>query len=238
MTRPPTDRGTATPTIASVPHLSVPDGPAPTIGPVPVSAALFDFGGVILSSPFDAFERYERDHGLPSGFLRRVNATNPDANAWARLERNEHDVNGFAAAFEEESSALGHRVTGHDVLGLLAGDVRPEMVEAVRRCGERLKTALLTNNVVGLEASPHVAEIVALFDVVIESSVVGVRKPDPAFYELACDRLGIEPGEAVFLDDLGINLKPARAMGMATIKVEDPAKAIAELEAIVGFPLA
>ena len=204
---------------------------------MPITAALFDFGGVILSSPFDAFARYEADRGLPPGFLRSVNATDPDANAWARLERSEVDLDGFAAAFEEESAALGHRVPGWDVLGLLAGELRPEMVEAVRRCGERLKTALLTNNVTGMEPNGELADVVAMFDVVVESSVVGVRKPDPAFYEIACEQLRIEPSEAVFLDDLGINLKPARAMGMATIKVDDPAVAIAQLEAVVGFPL-
>lgn len=202
-----------------------------------ITTALFDFGGVILSSPFDAFARYEADHSLPAGFLRSVNATDPDTNAWARLERSEVDVDGFATAFEEESTALGHRVPGWDVLALLAGEVRPEMVEAVRRCGERLATGLLTNNVTGMDPAGEVADIVALFDVVIESSVVGVRKPDPAFYELACARLDIDPSAAVFLDDLGVNLKPARAMGMTTIKVTDPADAIAELEAIVGFSL-
>ena len=202
-----------------------------------VTAVLFDFGGVILSSPFDAFARYEVDHDLPTDFIRGVNATDADNNAWARLERSEVDLAGFAAAFEEESTALGHHVPGWDVLGLLAGDIRPEMVEAVRRCGERLKTALLTNNVTGLELNPAMAEIVAMFEAVIESSVVGVRKPDPVFYEIACQRLAIEPTEAVFLDDLGVNLKPARAMGMATMKVGDPAVAISKLEGIVGFPL-
>lgn len=204
---------------------------------VTVTAALFDFGGVILSSPFDAFARYETEHRLPTGFIRRVNATDPDANAWARLERSEVDLDTFADAFEEESAALGHRVPGRDVLALLAGEVRPEMVEAVRRCRQRLKTALLTNNVSGMELDPAMAEIVSLFDVVVESSAVGVRKPDPDFYEIACSRLGIAASEAVFLDDLGINLKPARAMGMTTIKVDDPAVAIAELEVVVGFPL-
>jgi putative hydrolase of the HAD superfamily len=202
-----------------------------------VRAVLFDFGGVILSSPFEAFARYERGNGLPDGLLRQINATNPDTNAWARLERSEVDVDRFAAEFEEEAAALGHRVPGWDVLGLLAGELRPAMVEAVRRCGERLKTALLTNNVVAMSPDRHVADVVGLFDVVVESSVVGLRKPDLAFYELACDRLGIDPSEAVFLDDLGVNLKPARAMGMTTIKVVDPDVALAELEAAVGFAL-
>ena len=149
-----------------------------------ITAALFDFGGVILSSPFEAFAHYEADRGLPHGFIRSVNAADHHTNAWARLERSEISPDEFAAAFEEESAAMGHRVPGWDVLGLLAGEVRPEMVEVVRRCGERLHTALLTNNVVTMraeamagappgDASP-VAEVLALFDVIVESSVVGV----------------------------------------------------------------
>lgn len=204
---------------------------------VTVTAVLFDFGGVITTSPFEAFARYEQDRSLPTDFLRTVNATDPDANAWARLERSEIDLAAFDAAFAEESERLGHRVPGGDVLALLSGDLRPEVVEAVRRCSARLATGLLTNNVVGMDPSGAIADVVALFDQVIESSVVGVRKPDPAFYELACKRLAIAPTDAVFLDDLGINLKPARAMGMHTIKVGDPAVALAELEQLVGFPL-
>ncbi|MFN8018345.1 MAG: HAD-IA family hydrolase [Acidimicrobiales bacterium] len=204
---------------------------------MPRTAVLFDFGGVIATSPFDAFARYERERGLPPGLLRQVNATNPDTNAWARLERAEVDVAGFDALFAEESAALGHRVPGADVLGLLAGDLRPEMVEAVRRCAARLRTGLLTNNVLGSLADPRIDELLAMFDVVVESSAVGVRKPEPAFYELACERLGIAPTDAVFLDDLGVNLKPAAAMGMATIKVVDPDDALAQLEREVGFPL-
>jgi putative hydrolase of the HAD superfamily len=204
---------------------------------VTITAALFDFGGVILSSPFEAFASYERSRDLPAGFLRRVNATDPDTNAWARLERNEVGLDEFCTLFEAEARALGHRVDAREVLGLLAGELRPEMVEAVRRCGERLKTALLTNNVAGMGGHPEGTGVLSLFDEIIESSQVGVRKPDPRFYELACERLGIEPEQAVFLDDLGVNLKPARAMGMTTIKVDDPAVAIRELEQVVGFPL-
>lgn len=208
-----------------------------------VRAVLFDFGGVILSSPFEAFGRFEKERGLPDGFLRRVNAVDPDTNAWARLERSELDLDGFGDAFASESEAQGHRVDGRDVLGLLRGDLRPEMVEAVRRCSERLLTGLLTNNVVSMQAVDMPAEsddhagVLGLFDVIVESSKVGVRKPDVRFYEIACELLDVVASEAVFLDDLGVNLKPARALGMTTIKVDDPALAIAELETLVGFPL-
>jgi putative hydrolase of the HAD superfamily len=210
--------------------------------PPVIRAALFDFGGVILSSPFDAFAAFEREQDLPEGFIRKVNATNPDTNAWARLERSEVNLDEFAELFTDESAELGHRVDGHEVLALLAGEIRPAMVEAVRRCSERLTTGLLTNNFVaadgrGMQAGP-LGEVLSLFDAVIESSVVGVRKPDPLFYEIACTTLGIEPYEAVFLDDLGVNLKPARLMGMLTIKVTDPTVALAELEQVLGFPLA
>ena len=115
---------------------------------MPVRAVIFDFGGVILTSPFDAFSRYEADNGLPAGFLRRLNATDPDTNAWARLERNEVDLAGFAELFEAEAAAAGQRVDGRAVLALLAGQLRPQMVEALRLCHDRLKTALLTNNFV------------------------------------------------------------------------------------------
>lgn len=228
-------------------------GPQRTEGSNGIAAVLFDFGGVILSSPFEAFTRYETDHDLPEGFLRRVNATDPDTNAWARLERDEVDLDEFCHLFEAEARALGGEVDARAVLGLLQGELRPEVVEAVRRCHERLKTALLTNNIVSLQADamarvgdggdgdgapsdPH-GGVLGHFDAIIESSKVGVRKPDPAFYEMACAELAIAPEQAVFLDDLGINLKPARAMGMTTIKVGDPAVALAELEAVVGFPL-
>lgn len=206
-----------------------------------IRAALFDFGGVVLTSPFEAFARYEAEHGLPDGFIRRLNATNPDANAWALLERNEITFDEFCERFEAEAEAAGHRIDARAVVGLLSGELRAEMVEAVRRCSERLLTGLLTNNFVTVDGhvdrEGEMGAVLALFDVVIESSRVGVRKPDPRFYELACRELRIEPHEAVFLDDLGINLKPARALGMTTIKVVDPHSAIAELEAVVGFPL-
>ena len=203
-----------------------------------IRAALFDFGGVVLSSPFEAFARYEEDNGLPAGFIRRLNATNHHENAWARLERSDVDFDTFCALFEEEARAAGGALDARQVMMLLGGEIRPAMVEAIRRCRNSLKTACLTNNfVAGGEGERRHGDVLDLFDVIVESSRVGVRKPDPRFYEIACELLGIEPDEAVFLDDLGINLKPARAMGMTTIKVDDPDIAIAELEEVVGFPL-
>ena len=216
-----------------------------------LEAVLWDFGGVILSSPFEAFNHYERERGLPVDFLRRVNATNPHENAWARLERNEIGPAEFDEAFAQDSIALGHEVRGADVLALLAGEVRPEMVaalDAVKAAG--YKIACLTNNVVSgdgqssafasVEAkdrAEQIATIMSRFDAVIESSKVGVRKPEPRFYEIACETLGVQPSACVFLDDLGINLKPAAAMGMRTIKVLDAAAAITELSVILDLPL-
>ena len=209
---------------------------------------LFDFGGVILSSPFEAFNRYEAEVGLPADTIRRINATNPDDNAWARFERGEDSVAGFRDRFESEAAALGFTIDAQRVVDSLRGVVRPAMVEALRRCSAVFKTAMLTNNFTppGDETATQamvdgegrsLEEIHALFDEIIESSVVGVRKPEPRFYEIACERLGVEPTECVFLDDLGINLKPARAMGMQTIKVVEPDTALAELEGIVGIAL-
>lgn len=208
-----------------------------------VAAVFFDFGGVILSSPFEAFNRYEAAKGLPRDFIRGLNGTNPDTNAWARYERSEVNFEVFCGLFEAEALAAGHSLAAREVMPLLAGEIRPAMVEALRRCSARLKTACLTNNVVGFGASQRAGrtdgrdDVMGLFHAIIESSKVGVRKPDPRFYEMACEMVGVTPAEVVFLDDLGVNLKPARALGMKTIKVEDPDVAIAELETHVGFAL-
>jgi putative hydrolase of the HAD superfamily len=201
----------------------------------PIRAVLWDFGGVILSSPFEAFNRYEDSRGLPRDIIRRVNAANPHSNAWALLERSEISPARFDSLFAEESAALGHSIPGADVLGLLSGEVRPEMVAALDSVIDAgYLTACLTNNVVSTsepanERQQEVRAVMARFHHVVESSKVGCRKPEPRFYEIACGLLGVTPDECVFLDDLGINLKPAAAMGMRTIKVGDPAAALAEL---------
>ena len=207
-----------------------------------IQAVLWDFGGVILSSPFEAFNRYEQANDLPTDFIRSVNTSNPDDNAWAKLERNDVTPAEFDALFATESEALGNRVPGRDVLALLSGEVRSEMVTALDRViAAGYATACLTNNVVSDDTAtqkrPDVAAVMAKFDHVVESSKVGVRKPEPRFYEIACDLVGASPDRCVFLDDLGINLKPARAMGMTTIKVADAASAIGELERVLALSL-
>jgi putative hydrolase of the HAD superfamily len=200
---------------------------------------MFDFGGVISSSPFEAFARLETERGLPPDFIRTVNATNPDDNAWAHLERGDVDVATFSALWSAEALALGFELDGSEVLARLAGQIRPEMVRAIHTCGEQYKTACLTNNFSSADVvvSDEVAAIYALFDAVLESRVLGVRKPDPRFYEMACQALDVRPEEAVFLDDLGINLKPARALGMHTIKVATADQALTELGDLLGLSL-
>jgi putative hydrolase of the HAD superfamily len=203
-----------------------------------IRAVLWDFGGVITTSPFESFNAYEREHGLPADFIRTLNATNHHANAWAKLERNDVGFDEFCELYEAEAKEAGHPIDARDVLACLSGNVRPEMVTALRAIkANGLKQGCLTNNFTAMERPPDSPRsgILDLFDAVIESSRVGMRKPEPAFYRMACDELGIEPDEAVMLDDLGVNLKPARDMGMTTIKVVNSKQALAELEAIVGF---
>ena len=212
-----------------------------------IRAVLWDFGGVITTSPFEAFNRYERERDIPRDFIRSVNATSPDSNAWAQLESSAIDIATFDKLFAQETGAAGHRIPGVDVLRLLSGDVRPEMVDALRAIKREYRVACITNNVRDAGEGPGMAaddsaaaqvrEAMALFDFVIESSVVGLRKPDPRIYELACERLEVEPAETVFIDDLGINLKPARAMGMTTVKAVSAAQALEELGDILDLQL-
>ncbi|MEX0767389.1 MAG: HAD-IA family hydrolase [Microthrixaceae bacterium] len=204
-------------------------------------AVFFDFGGVITSSPFEAFAAYEMRNDLPLGTLRRINSHHPDSNAWAQLERGHSSIEQFQNRFEAEAADLGFQVDGLQVLGCLSGEIRPAMVEAVRRCKTHVGTALLTNNFVS--ASPHWSSggsfepLLPLFDLVLESSVAGCRKPEMRFYEIALLQMKVAPEKVIFLDDLGINLKPARQLGMTTIKVIDPMEAVQELEALLGFSL-
>jgi putative hydrolase of the HAD superfamily len=210
------------------------------------TTVIFDFGGVITSSPFEAFNRLEAERGLPCDLIRRINAAEADDNAWARFERAEIDAAAFDEAFAVEAKAQGHDLRGEDVLAVLAGDIRPRMVAALDwLTGNGYRIGCITNNVptgdgAGMartaEKAAAIADILARFDQVIESSKVGIRKPDPAIYRLACDRMGVRADECVYLDDLGINCKPAAALGMVAIKVTDPAKALGELADALAVP--
>lgn len=217
------------------------------VGMAQYTHVIFDFGGVITASPFEAFNRLEAERGLPRDFVRGVNARNPDTNAWALFERAEIDAATFDTLFAEEARALGHDLEGEAVLAVLAGAVRPQMVTAL----DTLKAGgftigCITNNVpsgkgAGMARSEamaaEVAAIMARFDHVIESSKVGVRKPDPRIYQMMCAALGVEPAACIYLDDLGINCKPAAALGMHAIKVTSGEQALADLSAALGVPL-
>jgi putative hydrolase of the HAD superfamily len=212
-----------------------------------IRAVLFDFGGVVLSSPIDMFRAYERAASLPPGFLQKLNSTDPDRNAWACMERGELDEAAFCARFEAEGRAAGHAIDARAILGGLTGEIRPAMVAAIRALAPRYRVACLTNNMpIGhgsaMARDPvlgaQIASVMALFAHVVESCKIGARKPEPRFYARACELVGVAPEHCVFLDDLGINLKPARAMGMTTIKVGDPTAALAELAGILGHPVA
>ena len=212
---------------------------------------IFDFGGVITASPFEAFNRLEDEHGLPRDLVRRINADNPDDNAWAKFERAEIDAAEFDGLFAAEARALGHELRGEAVLAVIAGAVRPTMVAALDTLKAKGFTiGCITNNVPGgkmgirgagmtrsEEAATEVAAIMARFDHVIESSKAGVRKPDPRIYEMMCEALGVEASACIYLDDLGINCKPASQLGMHAIKVTSGEQALADLSAVLGMEL-
>ena len=209
-----------------------------------IEAVIWDFGGVFTSSPFEAFNRLEAEKGLPKDLVRRVNSTNPDTNAWALFERNEIDAAGFDRLFLEESTALGHPLRGADVLPKLSGELRPRMVAALKACKQHFKVGCITNNVVsthspgqdeGQRAAGAMAQVMPLFDAIIESSKAGVRKPDPRIYLMMCELLAVDPKACVYLDDLGINCKPAAALGMKAIKVVDVDQTLADLAAATGL---
>lgn len=211
-----------------------------------LTTVIFDFGGVITTSPFEAFNRLEAERGLPKDSVRRINAANPESNAWARFERAEIDAAAFDALFAEEAAALGIGLNGADVIACLAGDVRPDMVRALDALkADGFRIGCITNNVpagkgsamvLDDERAEEIAAIMTRFDHVIESSKVGIRKPDPRIYRMMCEVLSVEPSACVYLDDLGINCKPAAALGMHAIKVTSGEQALADLRMALDLP--
>ncbi len=205
-------------------------------------AVVFDLGGVVFPSPLDVFRAYERDRGLPHRFLSEVVLADPEHGAWSRLERGELNFDEFCDAFDAECAAHGGTVSARELMDAVRVglDARPEMVTAIGAIRRRgLKTAALTNNGADDPARTNRASPTDdWFDVMVESAVEGLRKPDPRIYALVCERLDVSPSATVFLDDLGANLKPARELGMTTIKVAEPEAALTELESVLGFELA
>ena len=210
---------------------------------MPIRAVVFDLGGVVLGSPLHAIAAYERENGIAENFVNRVVAESAPDGAWSRLERGEIEMAQFVTDFEAECEAAGSQIDASAMFAAMAGEAqpRPVMLAAIERIRDRgLTTAALTNNWVpvrGRDSGEQTWDLNAIFDVFVESSVEGLRKPDPLIYRLVCERMQIAPGEAVFLDDIGANLKPARALGMTTIRVVEPEAALRELEEVLGFPL-
>jgi putative hydrolase of the HAD superfamily len=203
-----------------------------------IAGVLFDLGGVVVDSPLHALARYERDHGLPHNAINRAIVAAGEQGAWSRLERGEIALEEFFALFEADCRAHGVAVRGRRMMEYIAEArrPRPRMLEAIRRIRTGgLRVGALTNNWKTDAAGPH--PLREHFHVVVESAVVGLRKPDPRIYELACRELGVAPPATAFLDDIGRNLKSARALGMTTIKVEDPDVALRELAAVLGLDL-
>ncbi len=204
----------------------------------PFRAVIFDLGGVVVGSPLHAIAAYEQEQGIPGGAINRIVAARGATGAWSRLERGELTLEVFYPAFEADCAAHGVRIDARELMRRVTAAIvpRPAMLEAIARIrAAGLKTAALTNNWIAEDEGTRV--LAPRFDVFVESATVGIRKPDPRIYELACQRLAVSPRETVFLDDIGANLKPARALGMTTIKVEAPEQALRDLEALLGLAL-
>ena len=213
---------------------------------VKLDAILWDFGGVFTTSPFENFNLLEERCGAPRDFIRTLNSVNPTTNAWAQFESNQVSLEEFDELFAKESKLAGHEIRGKDVISMLSGHLRPKMVELLKLCKEQYKVACITNNVKagrgpGMSSdddkASKVSKVMELFDDVIESSVEGIRKPNPEIYKLACQRISVEPHKCLFIDDLGINLKPAKELGMKTIKVLNEAQALKDICLITNITL-
>ena len=209
------------------------------------NTVIFDFGGVITSSPFEAFNRMEAKNGLPKDFVRSVNARNPDDNAWAKFERAECSAAEFDTLFAAEARALGHELDGASVIACLSGDIRPDMVAALDMLKSKgFGLGCITNKgpsgkgagmAMSDEKAAAISAVMDRFDHIIESSKAGVRKPDPRIYAMMCAALEVKPSQCIYLDDLGINCKPAAAMGMAAIKVTSGVQALNDLGALLAL---
>ena len=203
-----------------------------------IRAVIFDLGGVVIGSPLHAIAAYERELGLATNAVNHAVVRSGPTGAWSRLERGELGLEEFYPLFEADCRALDVAIDAREMMRRVAEIAvpRPAMLEAIRKLrAGGLRAAALTNN--WITEDQGTGALRAFFDVFVESIAVGLRKPDPRIYQLVCRELDVEPAEAVFLDDIGSNLKAARALGMTTIKVDEPDAALAELERVAGLSL-
>ena len=206
-----------------------------------IKTIIFDFGGVVTNSPIEGFKKLEDTHGYAKGLITSINMNNPNNNAWAQSERGEINIDTFLSQFEKEALEIGQKINANEILMQLYGSLRPIMVNKIISLAKSKKYKLicLTNVLKGMnkfmpkEREEAVNNILSYFDVIYESYKIGMRKPESRIYEYIIDNLAIIPNEAVFLDDLGMNLKTAKKLGINTIKVVDPEESIKELDLLL-----
>ena len=206
-----------------------------------IKTIIFDFGGVITNSPIEGFKNLEKTHGYSKGLITGINMNNPDNNAWARSERGEIEIDTFLSQFEQEALEIGHDINADEILIQLYGSPRPIMIKKIISLSKsnKYKLICLTNVLKGIEKfmpkerEEVVNNIMSYFDKIYESYKIGMRKPEARIYEYIIKDLEINPKETIFLDDLGMNLKTARQLGINTIKVVDPIDAIKTLDQFI-----
>ncbi|CAJ1381496.1 unnamed protein product [Effrenium voratum] len=212
---------------------------------MPHRVVIFDIGGVVIDSPINAIRDFCQKRQIQD-----LNRFLFSSQAWAALERGRLDWKDFPEAVLRECQEQGHDgaqlgLEGWQALQLAivegGGAPRPAMLHAIDRLRQSgFTVAALTNNFA--EGSAALGRLPLLFDHFIESSASGMRKPEPRFYEHALRVIGCEPNEAIFLDDIGKNLKPAAEMGIFTIHVqnshsEQHLEALRKLQGVVGLHL-
>jgi len=215
------------------------------IDPSRVKAAVFDLGGVFLAGGVESVRSFGQRHVLtPEIWQLLRDELFSDDGMWAAIERGERPLLDFLVHMQRQIAGRGVEISLEDARQFMGnGDpsaatsrVRREIVAAAERIRRRMPTALLTNNIAEWRPAWRAAiDVERLFDVVVDSSEVGTRKPEPRIYELTRERLGLAHAELFFLDDLGPNLKVARSLGWQTLKYDDTARVLEVLEALGNF---
>ncbi len=208
-----------------------------------IDAVVYDFGGVFMASPFEAIRRLGDEKGLASEQVLDIVFGEYGADTdhpWHRVERGEIDLTTAREEIHALGLAQGVEVELFEMLKYMGSDggIREPMVASVRRVRAKgLRTAILTNNIAeGRDFWRPMLPLDELFDVVVDSSEIGMRKPNPAIYHHTLALLGVaEPGRAVFLDDFAGNVVGAESVGMIGVLVEaDPTAAIARVDALLA----